>query len=205
MIAGAAGHRGDVNLIAVVLSGAVDVDTGLDGVISSYFGDAIGGSIDGSARVRRVRSAAKAIKGRNGNSRNFSGDVLTYREDVREVDTERTAIEPGQIRVHGDIDVVNADGRTSFVNQSGADGVSPAESVGLVGTMEVFASQPGALVERLIFIVREICAAELNVVFVAGNEIAVISSFALINGMCGLCYPVLSALQEAWRWAGIGI
>src|SRR5215475_14284050 len=118
--------------------------------------------------MRRIRTAAETRKVPHIDGGNAVGQKLfAHRENVRRIvpkETGSLCSTLGPIKevrsVHGNVDLVEAEGNQNFVYLRGANGPNVVDRVGLVGAMEKFWCFSAAAIERLIFIKIEINAPE---------------------------------------------
>ena len=107
LIVTSTGHRGHIDLVAIVLTGILQRETGFERVRVPDFGQAIRSGPDGPGGVGRVRSAGEPVEIGDIDCRDLPGNVLAA-EQVRVVDAELRTVESRECRIDRDIDIVEA-------------------------------------------------------------------------------------------------
>src|SRR5580704_7664561 len=130
-----------VDLVVIVFTLIVEIDTRLDRMISENLRHAIRNGVDRALRVRRIRTAGKAVKVRNADRRDLFWCRFGSGNNVGEVDSQRASVEARKRRVYRDIYTVDTDRAAQLVDKGRRDCPRPCEDVRLIGTIEVLACQ----------------------------------------------------------------
>ena len=161
LVVGASGASLHVDLIIIVLARALKQAAELQGVAAIDPGEAVGNIVDRPGGVRRIRSAAELGERAYVHGRDTRGDQFSLRKDVWVIDSGNGPIK--EVRgVNGNVDVVQTGGEQDLVDLRRADGPDVIQRVGLVGAVEKLRRTIGVAVERLIFEIGKIHAAELK-------------------------------------------
>lgn len=117
LIVGAAWNAGDVDLIEVVLAGALKQRAELQRVVADDFGDVIRDTVDRSRRTGRIRAAVDLADIGHDKGRDLVLNFLRFGEDVGIVDPRPGALKTAALGLDGDRHAIHRSGEQEVVDR----------------------------------------------------------------------------------------
>src|SRR5207244_3164924 len=199
LVVGAGRASLHVDLVIVVLAGALPQAAKLNRVIAFNPGKAVRNVVNGPSGVRRIGPTAESRKTRHGDGGNTSRDQLRVRKYVLiQVAGHGGAVASLRaiekvLRVNRDLDDVLARSDEEFIHLARADRPNVVDRSGSVGAIEKFRCSVGVSIQWLVFEIVVIGGSKPQVMPIRRIDVNGKCVFALVKGVTLGSEPVAAS------------